>query len=103
MVPRRSRMSALLLAAAAFVGGCAAPAASGHDYVTGTGPPSDDWNTEYVSGTEHAHSDLAALWQALLWADGYLKHWQVNCRFDATTTSATRAWQSNHGINADGI
>jgi Putative peptidoglycan binding domain len=103
MALRRSRASALLVAVAALVGGCVGTSANGHGYVTGTGPPADDWRTEYVSRTDHPHSDLVALWQAVLWADGYLGRAEVTCRFDARTVRATRIWQSNHGINADGI
>jgi peptidoglycan hydrolase-like protein with peptidoglycan-binding domain len=43
------------------------------------------------------------MWQAVLWADGYLSGSRITCRYDAATREATRIWQSNHGLVADGV
>jgi hypothetical protein len=50
-----------------------------------------------------ARSDLVGLWQSMLWADGYSARSGVTCTYDATTAGATRIWQSNHHLSADGI
>ncbi|WP_435644162.1 peptidoglycan-binding domain-containing protein [Streptomyces sp. H49] len=48
-------------------------------------------------------SDLIGLWQSVLWADGYSARSSVTCTFDQATAEATRVWQSNHHLSADGI
>src|SRR3954451_13950136 len=50
-----------------------------------------------------ARSDVVGLWQAILWADGYTARRQVSCTYDGPTAVATRAWQSNHHLSADGM
>ena len=48
-------------------------------------------------------SDLIGLWQSMLWADGYAARSAVTCTYDEATAGATRVWQSNHHLDADGI
>ena len=48
-------------------------------------------------------SDLIGLWQSVLWADGYSERSGVTCTYDEATAGATRVWQSNHHLSADGI
>ena len=48
-------------------------------------------------------SDLVGLWQSVLWADGYSARSGVTCTYDEATVEATRVWQSNHHLSADGI
>ncbi|MFF4490584.1 peptidoglycan-binding protein [Streptomyces sp. NPDC001544] len=73
-------------------------------YVTGRGALSDDWRDEgLLDAREHPRSDLVGLWQSVLWADGYLARAFVTCRYDGRTQEATRVWQSNHGLIADGV
>lgn len=48
-------------------------------------------------------SDVVGLWQSVLWADGYAPHSAVTCAYDRATAVATRIWQSNHRLSADGI
>lgn len=48
-------------------------------------------------------SDLIGLWQGVLWADGYSARAEVTCTYDEATADATRVWQSNHHLSADGI
>ncbi|MET8451080.1 peptidoglycan-binding protein [Streptomyces sp. NPDC005209] len=50
-----------------------------------------------------APNDVVGLWQAILWADGYLARHRVSCAYDGSTAVTTRAWQSNHHLSADGI
>ncbi|NEB38928.1 peptidoglycan-binding protein [Streptomyces sp. SID14515] len=70
----------------------------------GTGPLARHWDDEGLLGLDlPRHSDLVALWQAVLWADGYLKRSQIDCRYDESTVRAARVWQSNRGLPADGI
>lgn len=103
--PRPLRAALVLAVAAvlAYVPASAAerPAAS---YVTGRGALGDDWRDErLLDARDHPRSDLVGLWQSVLWADGYLSRAFVNCRYDARTREATRVWQSNHGLVADGV
>ncbi|MBW1602601.1 hypothetical protein JJV70_10885 [Streptomyces sp. JJ66] len=73
-------------------------------YVSGDGAPADDWEDEGLLGEDlPIRSDLAALWQTVLWADGYLERSDVNCRYTGPTVQATRTWQSNRKLAADGI
>ncbi|MBY8882564.1 peptidoglycan-binding domain-containing protein [Actinacidiphila acidipaludis] len=48
-------------------------------------------------------SDVVALWQSVLWADGYRPFSSVTCAYDQATVDATRVWQSNHHLSPDGI
>ncbi|MFF4753668.1 peptidoglycan-binding domain-containing protein [Streptomyces sp. NPDC002514] len=109
---RRKALSAVvrLVAVAATCAASASPTASTPPpadrpaYVTGSGAYADDWSDEPLleaGGTPH--SDLIGLWQAILWADGYLPGSGITCAFDAATGGATQTWQANHGLGADGI
>ncbi|WP_053709513.1 peptidoglycan-binding domain-containing protein [Streptomyces sp. NRRL B-3648] len=70
----------------------------------GQGAPADDWRDErWLVPGRTPRSDLVGLWQAVLWADGYLARSRVDCAYDTATVRATRVWQSNHGLSADGI
>ncbi|MFD8385463.1 peptidoglycan-binding protein [Streptomyces sp. NPDC059679] len=73
-------------------------------YVDGQGAPADDWRDEpQLAVGRVPRSDLVGMWQGVLWADGYLPRSGVSCTYDAATAEATRLWQSNHGLDADGI
>ncbi|MFI1167948.1 peptidoglycan-binding protein [Streptomyces sp. NPDC020801] len=70
----------------------------------GRGALADDWRDEpRLVGAQTPRSDLVGLWQSVLWADGYLPRSRVDCTYDKATAEATRVWQSNHGLSADGI
>lgn len=72
--------------------------------VEGQGVLADDWLDEpWLVAGKTPPSDLVGLWQAVLWADGYLPHSRIDCAYDTVTAEATRVWQSNHGLSADGI
>ncbi|MGW2462104.1 peptidoglycan-binding domain-containing protein [Streptomyces sp. NPDC001761] len=96
----------LVLAVSALLASVPASAADRPtaSYVTGRGALGDDWRDEgLLDARGHPRSDLVGLWQSVLWADGYLPRALVTCRYDARTREATRVWQSNHGLVADGV
>lgn len=64
----------------------------------------DDWGDEgTISSTLRNHSNAVGLWQAVLYADGYLTSTsQIDCWFGATTKAATQRWQNDHGLDNDG-
>ncbi|MFD9903592.1 peptidoglycan-binding protein [Streptomyces sp. NPDC059063] len=72
--------------------------------VHGTGDYRDDWNDEYVDASNHAHSNVAAMWQAILWADKKLPFSGIDCRFGPDTVRATKSWQTTYEVpgGADG-
>ncbi|MER6084978.1 peptidoglycan-binding domain-containing protein [Streptomyces sp. NPDC001833] len=82
-----------------------ASAGTGSGYVSGSGDWSDDWYDEGpISTSSYAHSNAAAMWQAILWADGYLTSTsKIDCVFGSGTRTATVNWQHDYGIGADGI
>jgi hypothetical protein len=50
--------------------------------------------------------NLIGAWQSILWADGYLDKCGssgIDGVFGSRTKSATKTWQSAHGLSADGI
>ncbi|MFE3144938.1 peptidoglycan-binding protein [Streptomyces scopuliridis] len=104
---RRAAVSAVACAVALASTCAASTPSAGHRpaYVTGSGAYADDWSAEPPlqadGGTQP--SDLVGLWQAILWADGYLPSSGITCAFDATASEVTQTWQSNHGLGADGI
>ncbi|MEV0175800.1 peptidoglycan-binding domain-containing protein [Streptomyces sp. NPDC050803] len=51
-----------------------------------------------TSGTE---TELTKLWQNILWADGYLFDTRDGF-FGPRTAAATKEWQADHGLTADG-
>ncbi|MEU3961166.1 peptidoglycan-binding domain-containing protein [Streptomyces buecherae] len=74
--------------------------------IYGSGTVTDDWGDEGpLSTTQYSFSNAVALWQAVLYADGYLTDWAADgdCRFGAKTRTATIAWQRDRGLSADGI
>ncbi len=95
---------------AAVVGGSAlsatpASAATSDGYVSGSGDWSNDWWDEGpISESSHAHSNAAAMWQAILWADGQLTSSSgIDCQFGFNTYYGTRAWQGKFGVPVDGV
>lgn len=70
--------------------------------MAGAGDPRNDWNDEGPL-SYGAHSNAAALWQDVLYADGYIKHSDINCKFGKVTTAATKKWQKAHKLTATGV
>ncbi|MFG2109168.1 peptidoglycan-binding domain-containing protein [Micromonospora chersina] len=73
-------------------------------YVAGSGTWTDDWGDEGpISASTRSHNNVVAMWQMILWADGYLARSGVDCRFGPVTTAATKKWQSARGLVSDGV
>ncbi|MEU7751866.1 peptidoglycan-binding domain-containing protein [Micromonospora sp. NPDC049101] len=93
----------------ATIGAVAIPAAPAsanvsQGYVTGSGTWTDDWGDEGpISASTRSYSNVVAMWQKILVADGYLAASDVDCRFGPTTTAATRRWQTDRGLVSDGV
>ncbi|MFR9723234.1 peptidoglycan-binding domain-containing protein [Streptomyces sp. MS19] len=96
---------ALALGGSVAVSATPASANASGGVVHGTGVAWDDWNDEGpISQSSYAHSNVAAMWQAILWADGQLSSTAaIDCRFGPATAAATRTWQADHGTASDGI
>ncbi|MFJ9542136.1 peptidoglycan-binding protein [Streptomyces sp. NPDC101225] len=104
------RTKAITMAVAVTLGGGitlgASPALASPSggVVHGKGNFRDDWNDEYVDASHHAHSNVAAMWQAILWADKKLSYSGIDCRFGPATAAATKKWQTTFHVRggADG-
>ncbi|GAA3599715.1 hypothetical protein GCM10022223_14010 [Kineosporia mesophila] len=86
--------------------GSPAQASVAQGYVAGAGVLTDDWGDEgTISATTRNHSNAVFLWQAVLFADGYLTSTsQLDCWFGDTTKAATKRWQDDHNLaDVDGI
>jgi peptidoglycan hydrolase-like protein with peptidoglycan-binding domain len=103
-VRKRTAIAVFVLAIGSGLAlGPTASATSAHGYLDGTGSLTDDWGDEgTLSTTAYAHSNLAAAWQGVLYADGYLSASGIDCRFGPATKNATIKWQRAHGLTADG-
>jgi peptidoglycan hydrolase-like protein with peptidoglycan-binding domain len=103
-IGKRTAIAAFVLAIGSGLAlGPTASATAGHGYLDGSGALTDDWGDEgTLSTTAYAHSNLAAAWQGVLYADGYLSASGIDCRFGTATKNATKKWQSAHGLTADG-
>jgi peptidoglycan hydrolase-like protein with peptidoglycan-binding domain len=72
--------------------------------ISGTNDPLDDWGDEYiVSQTSYNNSNVTAMWQQILWAEGYLEWADIDCQFGPNTTAASKKWQADHGLDPDGL
>lgn len=74
--------------------------------IYGAGVVTNDWGDEGpLSTTQNSFSNAVALWQAVLYSDGYLTDWDKSGdrRFGPETRAATIAWQRDRGLAADGI
>lgn len=105
---RTKSVAVAALLAFAALAGTISPASAGTSsgYVSGSGIWTDDMNDEGpISTSSHSHSNAAAMWQAILWADGYLTSTsKIDCVFGSGTRSATLNWQSDFPrTTADGV
>jgi hypothetical protein len=76
-----------------------APLSAGRGYIDGDdGTPTDDWRDEGTVRPNGSYwfSNVAGLWQTVLWADGLLNQNLIDCRFGNITSAATRAWQRTY-------
>src|ERR1043165_5865884 len=73
------------------LGAATAQATVAQGYLVGAGVLTDDWGDEGpISATTRNHSNVVFIWQAILYADGYLtKSSDVDCWFGDTTKAAT--------------
>ncbi|MEV5848804.1 peptidoglycan-binding protein [Streptomyces sp. NPDC048179] len=104
------KVLAAAMAAAALTAGAAsvaptATASVSQGYVIGGGwgdSVKDDFGDEGpVDHDSHRNSLATALWQQILWADGYLAASGVDCEFGPNTTAATKNWQTALGAHSD--
>lgn len=78
--------------------------------VTGGGGWADDWYDEgTVSASAYSHSNLAAMWQGILWADSVYEQngtptdlSDIDCRFGPNTAYSTKRWQGRYKLPKDG-
>lgn len=101
-----TRVLGIVAAAAASVVMASGVAFAGDKGIGGAGNPLDDWwDEQIVSAKEqhHPRGAVAAMWQQILWADGYLAWGDINGNFTAKTTAASKKWQADHGLDADGL
>ncbi|MDG9678620.1 peptidoglycan-binding domain-containing protein [Micromonospora sp. DH14] len=76
---------------------------TGRAYVYGTGAVSDDFDDEGVANVgTHRSSNVTCLWQTILWANGYLPSSGVDGIFGDQTDAATRNFQRDKSLSADG-
>ncbi|SCE89151.1 peptidoglycan-binding domain-containing protein [Micromonospora chokoriensis] len=76
---------------------------TGLAYVHGTGGVSDDFDDEGVVNVgTHRSSNVTCLWQTVLWANGYLPSSGIDGIFGDQTDAATRNFQRDKGLGADG-
>ncbi|MGW4021524.1 peptidoglycan-binding domain-containing protein [Streptomyces sp. NPDC005009] len=85
--------------------GTPASASVANGYISGAGTILDDLGDEGPVKYGQ-YNGAVAVWQSILWADGYLgvgKDAAVDCSFGANTLAATKQWQRDHGLVADGV
>jgi peptidoglycan hydrolase-like protein with peptidoglycan-binding domain len=105
----RRKIFAAALAALSIAGtlvlGTPANATVSQGYIMGSGSVLDDL-TDEGPVRQGNYSGAVAVWQAILWADGYLSTGydaSVDCSFGPNTLAATKEWQRDHGLTADGV
>lgn len=101
---RRTAVAAAALVLAGTGWGSTAHASVAQGSVYGAGVITNDWGDEGpLSTTTNSYNNVVALWQNVLWADGYLPVEGLDCVFGPQTRAATIEWQRDHGLAADGI
>ncbi|NIK55999.1 peptidoglycan-binding protein [Kribbella shirazensis] len=106
----KARILGAVVGISAMLGGAlvAGPARAsgsytGRAYVAGDGTMYTDWYDEgVVSVAVHRSSNATCLWQAILWANGFLAKSEIDGIFGDRTDAATRAFQRSRGLSADG-
>jgi Putative peptidoglycan binding domain len=85
--------------------------AYGTTFVDGADALTDDFGDHYnelghslCNGCSDSwHTDLVVMWQAILYAEGFLSCSGIDGEFGSGTAAATKKWQSRYGLSADGI
>lgn len=106
MKRRLATVALIFLTTAATVVFAPTPASANiaQGYVLGIGEYWDDWSDEGpLSASENNHSNVVAMWQHILWADGELGWSGIDCRFGPETSAATKEWKSRRSLPHDGI
>ncbi|GAB2555793.1 peptidoglycan-binding domain-containing protein [Kribbella endophytica] len=106
----KTRVLSAVVGIAALLGGLsvAGPAQAsgsytGRAYVAGSGSIWNDWTDEgVVNVSVHRSSNATCLWQAILWANGFLSKSSIDGIFGDQTAAATRAFQRAEGLSPDG-
>ncbi|MFE0107394.1 peptidoglycan-binding protein [Streptomyces sp. NPDC059009] len=107
--PARTRRAAiaassLLTAAGLLLTGTASATAADGIAISGQGNPFDDWwNEGTLTTSAYNHSNVAAMWQTILWADGYLNWDDIDCSFGPKAKEQTIWWQRYHDLRGDGM
>lgn len=104
----RSRIRSTILAVAVLTLSVMPGVANATDLDGNIYSPVGEWPDEHLlkKGGYYAVSDITGVWQAILWADGYLGKCGssgVDGRFGTGTKNATYSWQGGRGLTADGI
>ncbi|MBQ0905658.1 peptidoglycan-binding protein [Micromonospora sp. U21] len=102
----RAAAMAMVVATIGTVAISVAPASASvsQGYVAGSGTWTDDWGDEGpISASTRSYSNVVAMWQTILKAEGYLAASGVDCRFGPATTAATKRWQRDRGLVSDGV
>lgn len=84
--------------------------AFGTSFVDGGDALTDDWGDHYgelgnslCNGCADSYNtDLVMMWQAILFAEGFLAKSGIDGQFGPKTADATRLWQDRYGIGVDG-
>jgi hypothetical protein len=88
----------LAAAGAAVMSPAPASANIAQGFVVGTGDNwKDDWADEGpLNMSSYNHNNVVAMWQHILWADGYLDEWSdIDCWFGLETWNATKKWKAD--------
>lgn len=107
MPTRRITLTSLVLALGVTLASLslvptAASASVAQGYINGLDTVTDDWGDEGpIDHNSNRTSNATALWQLVLKSDGFYSG-AIDCDFGPATQAATKAWQQNFGLPADG-
>ncbi|MGC4940795.1 peptidoglycan-binding domain-containing protein [Kribbella sp. DT2] len=102
-VPAVGAAAALAITVAVATPAVASGSYTGRAFVYGTGAVPDDFDDEgVVNVSTHRSSNVTCLWQTVLWANGYLPSSGIDGVFGDRTDAATRNFQRDKGLGADG-
>jgi hypothetical protein len=80
-----------------------AQASAAQGVISGTGAVTDDFGDEAtLSRTSFSNSTAVALWQKILWIEGFLDYSGIDCEFGPGTEAATKKFQRRYALSDDG-
>jgi hypothetical protein len=105
--PVRRWVPAVAMAAALLSVGVLNPsiaqASAAQGVISGSGAVTDDFGDEAtLSRTSFSNSTAVALWQKILWIEGFLEFGDIDCQFGPGTEAATKKFQRRYGLSDDG-